>query len=638
MTSPTNVASTKYRPEIDGLRSVSVISVVLFHAGIDFFSGGFVGVDIFFVISGYFITMIIIKDLHDNNFSLLSFYERRTRRILPALFFMATVTVPFAWYLMIPTDFKQFGDSLTAVTIYLSNFLFWREAGYFEQAAEMKPLLHTWSLAVEEQFYVFFPITMLVFYRYIKIKIWLILFLFLLTSLFYSDWASTNRISSNFYLLPSRIWELSSGALCAHIVFNHNKLFLSAFENKYICDFLCTTGFLLVFASIFIITDEIPFPSFYTIPTVAGACLILLFANSNNIIGKVLSHQYLVFIGLISYSTYLWHQPLIALSKHMPNHQESLITTAIIISLSFLLGYLSWRYIERPFRDRSRISRKVFWTCCITATLTIFCFGLFVSVNSGFSSRLSIADSKTLNYLDYNYDDSFRLGTCFLSSKHEESEFSRECSVNNTDYLLWGDSHAAALSSGIRKSLGPISQFTAYNCPPIIGTHFSKNPRCKELNNDILLQVELLKPRTIFLHANWSAYEKQLIIKELELTLDTIGSIDPTIRIVIIGGVPQWSSPLPVVIVRNKMKLEGQARISTPKLDSVKRVDIQVRNIANTKGVQFVSLVDHLCEKPADCIAIVEINNDYVPLHFDYGHLTKAGSEFSAKWLIKEIR
>ena len=208
----------KYRPEIDGLRALAVIPVILFHSGFEIFKGGFVGVDIFFVISGYLITTILIEEIENNRFSIINFYERRARRILPALYFIMLVCIPFAWIWMLPSQIKDFSLSLIAVSFFTSNFLFWRESGYFEALADEKPLLHTWSLAVEEQFYLFFPIFLIVLWRFGKNKVfWIIIFMTFI-SLVLSEWGWRNKPIANFYLPPTRVWELFSGAIIAFII------------------------------------------------------------------------------------------------------------------------------------------------------------------------------------------------------------------------------------------------------------------------------------------------------------------------------------------------------------------------------------------------------------------------------------
>ena len=259
----------KYRAEIDGLRALAVLPVILFHAGFEWFSGGFVGVDVFFVISGYLITTIIISEMAEGKFSIINFYERRARRILPALFFVMAACLPFAWLWLTPSDLKDFGQSLVAVSTFSSNILFWLESGYFASAAEFKPLLHTWSLAVEEQYYILFPIFIMLTWR-LGIK-WLLILLSIIffISLGAAQWGAYNRPSASFYLLPMRGWELLVGVFAAFYL-NYNK----HLESQTLNQILSLIGFGMIAYSIIAFDETTPFPSLYAlIPTIGTSLL-----------------------------------------------------------------------------------------------------------------------------------------------------------------------------------------------------------------------------------------------------------------------------------------------------------------------------------------------------------------------------
>ena len=302
----------EYRREIDGLRALAVLPVILFHAGFQTFSGGFVGVDVFFVISGYLITTVIFAELETGNFSVIKFYERRARRILPALFLMMSVCLPFAWLWLMPHDLKSFSQSLVAVSAFSSNVLFWKTSGYFESAAELKPLLHTWSLAVEEQFYVVFPIFLMLTWRLGKRWILGLLVLVFLVSLQTAQYESITKPSAAFYLLPTRAWELILGAFIALTYSRLSGIGIS----KSFHEGLSITGVLLILYAIFAFDELTPFPSLYTLVPTTGAALIILFANRATTAGRAIGNKVLVAVGLISYSAYLWHQPLFAFAKH----------------------------------------------------------------------------------------------------------------------------------------------------------------------------------------------------------------------------------------------------------------------------------------------------------------------------------
>ena len=282
----------KYRAEIDGLRALAVIPVILFHADFELFSGGFVGVDIFFVISGYLITTILIEDIENKRFSIVNFYERRARRILPALFLVMLACIPFAYFWMLPGQLKDFSQSLVAVSLFGSNILFWRESGYFAAVAEEKPLLHTWSLAVEEQYYVLFPIFLVLAWRFGKNRVFWMIVVIATFSLLLSEWGWRNKPTANFYLAPTRAWELFAGSIAAFIVQK---------QGVHRNDLLSIAGLLAIIFSIFFYDDTTPFPSMYALVPILGVVLLLLYADKDTFAAKLLSTKGIVGIGLISY-------------------------------------------------------------------------------------------------------------------------------------------------------------------------------------------------------------------------------------------------------------------------------------------------------------------------------------------------
>lgn len=335
----------KYRPEIDGLRTVALVPVVLFHAGVSVFSGGFIGVDVFFVISGYLITSILLGDLESGSYSILKFYERRARRILPALMVVILASIPFAWFWMVPTQYKDFSQSLVSIAAFSSNILFFLEEDYFAPAAELKPMLHTWSLAVEEQFYIFFPLLLAALWRLGKARVvWVISVIAFVSFAACVLGASFYRVA-NFYLMPFRAWELLAGAGCA--------FYLSSRPTSPGRSYLGAAGLALILAGAVTFTGQTPFPGLWTLVPVAGACLIVLFGQKDPVIQSILASRPFVFVGLISYSGYLWHQPIFAFARL---HAKQELTQPVMLSLalfSFGLAYLSWRFVEQPFRTKA---------------------------------------------------------------------------------------------------------------------------------------------------------------------------------------------------------------------------------------------------------------------------------------------
>ena len=357
----------RYRAEIDGLRALAVAPVILFHAGFNLFNGGFVGVDIFFVISGYLITTILIEDFENKRFSIVNFYERRARRILPALFFVIFVCIPFAWTWMLPSEFKDFSKSLIAVSVFASNIFFWRDQDYFAGATDETLLLHTWSLAVEEQYYLLFPIFLFLTWRFGKNKVfWAIVFMAVMSFLL-SEWASRVKPMASFYLSPTRAWELFAGSITAFI--GHKR----GVQKSNVFSILGLTAILF---AIFLYDEKTPFPSFYTLIPVFGAVLIVLFGAKETLVGSLLSTKAFVGVGLISYSAYLWHQPLFAFARLKNLSEVSANIFFLLTVLTFVLAYLSWRYVEIPFRDKHGFTRKFIFFSAILLSLAFFSFGL----------------------------------------------------------------------------------------------------------------------------------------------------------------------------------------------------------------------------------------------------------------------
>ncbi|WEZ83167.1 acyltransferase family protein [Rhizobium sp. 32-5/1] len=430
-----------YRREIDGLRALAVVPVILFHAGIDVFSGGFVGVDIFFVISGYLITSIIIGEQEKGRFSILKFYERRARRIMPVLFFVLLCCLPFAWAWMLPMQMKDFGHSIIAVCLFVSNFLFWKETGYFAAAAEEQPLLHTWSLAVEEQYYLVFPLFVMFCWRFGRKTLVAIIAIVAILSLLLADYGSVHFASANFYLPTTRAWELLAGSLTAFILSGRTQK-----PNE----ILSLTGLALILFSIVAYDELTPFPSFYALPPVIGTALIILFAAQGTLVARILSTAPMVGIGLISYSAYLWHQPLFAFARIRSLTEPS---TALFLTLSvtsLVLAYFSWRFVETPFRT-GRITMLSSAPRVLTATA--IGTGLFIAIgfvgsrDNGLQFRLP-QTARTVLAEKANHDPA--MDTCLFDKGESNIEHPvRACLTahsTSSKTILIGDSHAGAIA------------------------------------------------------------------------------------------------------------------------------------------------------------------------------------------------
>lgn len=436
----------KYRSEIDGLRAVAVLPVILFHAGFSVFSGGYVGVDVFFVISGYLITSILIGELEQGKFSILRFYERRARRILPALFTVMLACLPFAYLWMMPTQLKDFAQSIVAVIFFASNILFWREDGYFAAAAELKPLLHTWSLAVEEQYYLLFPLFLLLVWRFGRNRVFWSVVAASVVSLLIAEWGWRNSASANFYLAPPRAWEMLAGSICA---------FLTVGRPSKSSNALSAAGLALIVFSIFYYDSSTPFPSVYALAPVVGTALIILFAARETLVARLLSTAPFVGIGLISYSAYLWHQPLFAFARLRSLTEPSGPLMAALAAMALILAWASWRLVEQPFRKRRNpllATRKGVFMASGVVGAVFATIGFVGHFGEGLEWRFS-EDVMTVVAAKRDRASSACHFDFNRPAKHHPQESCASKNSEKVDVMLIGDSHMGSLSDGIRHSL-----------------------------------------------------------------------------------------------------------------------------------------------------------------------------------------
>lgn len=631
-----------YRKEIDGLRALAVLPVIFFHAGFDLFSGGYVGVDIFFVISGYLITSIILNDLEKKTFSLLNFYQRRVRRILPALFVVSFLCIPFAFLFMLPNQLKDFSQSLVSISIFSSNILFWLKSGYFAPDAEYIPLLHTWSLALEEQFYLLFPIFLIIFWKYAKNKLLFTILFLSLISLAISEWGWRYFPSANFYLLPSRVWELFSGSICALVLskkkINENNLF-SLF------------GFGLILFSIFFFDSNTPFPSLLSLFPVSGTVLLILFVKKDTLIAKLLSNKLLVGLGLISYSVYLFHHPLFAFARLIYPKEQSIILMILLSLLSIIFGAINWRYVEQPFRKQSKISLKLLILILSPAFVFLIFFG-------------------TLGHKYNGYQDYFLSQEHLNLVKSSERSSEKNCQKNvqkciaNSDsntIILLGDSNAYHFSSSLKQmtelyQLNYI-QLTKGGCLPL--SSFSRleqepgfNKSCIKFNSEVIDSIKLNKRKigTVVVSAAWLLYyhgenyykneTTKLSLKPLNdvvISADGINKIDKsdlynsfsnylenlikdleshTQRLIIVG-------PIPPALVNFENKLSFLSPINSSKNlfeKYSKDFDQIIINLKKKYEFDYIDLKDQFCDYDK-CKVVFENNYLYGnPTHLsDYG-------------------
>ena len=368
-----------YRPEIDGLRAISVLAVIFYHADIIilenlFFKGGFIGVDIFFVISGYLITKIILNELNKTGqFSFIDFYKRRAKRILPILLFVMLISFPFVFNYIVPNFFIEYSKSIISSLIFISNLYFWDLGiGYDQlQSLQFQPFLHTWSLSVEEQFYVLFPLSLIVVFKYFKEYLNVVLILFFIISLGLADYMSATHASINFYSLPTRGWELLAGSLLASLELNGKKK-----TNNFLGSIFTIIGLVLIFYSFLFYDDRMLLPSLLSLPAVLGVCLIIWFSYKNCFTTRILSSKLFVGVGLISYSLYVWHYPIFIIFDNVHKIQ--------LIILTFILSILSYFFIEKPFRNKSNHSSIYSINTLIVVSVVLLILNSFTIYNKGF--------------------------------------------------------------------------------------------------------------------------------------------------------------------------------------------------------------------------------------------------------------
>jgi peptidoglycan/LPS O-acetylase OafA/YrhL len=611
----------RYRPEVDGMRAIAVLSVILFHGKIGPVTGGFLGVDVFFVISGFLITSLIVKDLESGTFSFSKFYERRARRILPALLFVLACSFVAAWLLLLPKEFSAFCVSLVSTLLFNSNHYFWYVSGYFDTASEFKPLLHTWSLAVEEQYYILFPPIMLGLWRFGRNRSFAILAVVFFSSLALSEWGWRNYPEANFFFAPTRAWELLAGALCSFMLLKERPLRDGIFA---------ALGLALVITSFFWFDETMATPSLSVLPTVFGSALLLLFAKKSNAIGKILAAPPLVWLGLISFSAYLWHQPLFVFARILYQGEVPFWLMLALVVATFALAFLTWFFVEQPMRGQGFpiFKRNVF----AFSLMAIFGAGLLGLGTVGFAtkglaSRFSDQHLKMISVQDFDHRTFYRSGRCFLTENQSFNDFDMACTkqAGVSPTLIWGDSHAAALAVGLLKNSANVAQFTASGCPPVIGVSFNLRKHCRTFNDFVASQVKDLKPAHIILHARWELYKKDMQLADIENTIQIIHSFSPKTRITIVGGMPLWIPSLPNVAVHSGYDFSDHLALPNFGLDRITFVDEVLQEAAKNKGVEFISLVEALCRNKY-CRVTTSTPDGTQLIAWDEGHLTEHGS------------
>lgn len=664
----------EYRKEIDGLRALAVLPVMLFHAGFEWIRGGYVGVDVFFVISGYLITSIIVSEKNAGRFTLRGFYERRARRILPALFLVTIACIVPAWFWMLSNQLETFAESVLAVALFSSNIFFWGKSDYFAPAVEDMPLLHTWSLAVEEQFYVVFPIFVLLLWR--LGHRWLILSIAAVAvlSLGLAEYTSRTHPSAAFYFSQMRAWELMLGALAAFAWMDKR---LTHLPSDTAAQLLALAGLLLIAVSVFAYGPYTPFPGLYAVAPTVGTVLIVLFATPRTLVGRMLSQPMLVGIGLISYSAYLWHQPLYAFARIRSLNAPGAWIMATLVAAAFVLAYVTWRYVEKPFRNRANLSRLQIFSGAAAAGAAIAAIGMVGIDAKGFENRMPAAALAELDIIDYH--EARIEGACNVASGFRPPE--EACVLGDRTaaprIAIWGDSHAEMQSEALGDALARIGksalQLTADACLPFTGVRtagLSANVDC--IRQTAAVKEFLLARRdigTVVLAPRWTAYLVKQKFDNGEggafddrMYGEPVASFDGDAgrrkgivaainqgvqellnagkRVVLVYPVPEVGWPVPEMAAK-QIFLTGE-----PAADISTDYDVQKKRNAPATAM-LDALGDHpdivrirpdriLCDTFIEGRCAAHLNG--VPLYYDSQHLTNAGAKLIAKEIARQVR
>jgi len=632
----------KYRPDIDGLRAVAVLSVLIFHAGWSKFPGGFIGVDVFFVISGYLISSIIFAEIAASTFSLVGFYERRIRRILPALIAVLAVSALFACHYLLPDELVHFSWSMLAATASVSNFYFWQHSGYFDQPLS-QPLLHTWSLAVEEQFYLSFPLFLLIIRRYFPRRLKLAVVVVFFLSFAASVVMVAKHAQTAFYMPYTRAWELLLGTILSL------KL-LPQLKSLWLRNLASIVGIAMILYADLHYTQDTPFPGAWALPPCLGSALIIWTGEGgSSLVGRALSWRPVVFVGLISYSLYLWHWPIIVLQQMgglvgvgalgpishiglLTSHRFDLFFEFI---LSILIATLSWKFVEQPFRNgKLRMSGRPLFATAGVVALVLMTFSSWTIYAGGFKGRFPARAEQVAAALDSDGEDNFmRTGVCFITTEQNFEMYNpSKCLREESDkpnYLLLGDSHSAMLWSALASSLkgANVMQASVAACEPSL--HPSGLPNCKMMMDYIFHDyLQSHRVQGLLIAGRWE-----------EKDLSALGEVinwakERGLSVTVFGPVAEYDAPLPRLlaysIAWNEPKLPSQHLVA-----SSRTLDAEMQHMAaDDWHVSYVSLYRAICGSEG-CIEYADAGRG-IPLLGDTDHFGRFGASLVVRELVEQ--
>ena len=663
----------KYRPDIDGLRAVAVLAVVAFHAFPNWVRGGFIGVDVFFVISGYLISTIIFENLDKGTFSFAEFYARRIKRIFPALLLVLIACFAFGWFALLADEYKQLGKHIAAGAGFISNFILWNEAGYFDNSSEAKPLLHLWSLGIEEQFYIFWPI--LLWFAWKREFNLLIVTIFITLISFTLNLEGIDQdMVATFYLPQTRFWELLSGSLLAWFTLKKDEIF-EIFKNKFNIlysfivygedqdDEVSTLANVLSFAGLFFllygiwrINKETSFPGKWALVPVLSTLLIITAGSKAWVNRVILSNKISVWFGLISFPLYLWHWPLLSFARLIDSEMPSRNIRVLAVILSIVLAWLTYKLLETPIRLNTLLNKLIIVKSLFISMMIIFCIGYITFAMNGFPQRgINNQELKSNEMLSYIYslrdqDKLYGERSCFKYKESQKVDFfiNNNCldikNIKNPVVFLIGDSHSASLSLGLRPLLENLQvnflQVSTGWCEPT--SNNLQNKVCVDINNKVIDIIKITPIDLLIVDSNWISASKppywlgpddynSFLIEKLNQYL-AFG----VRNILIVGQIPTWDvkDGLPGKISRDFIKKD--APIPERTFDGVSKdsldIDEIMSNLDYPKNVSYVSLKNILCNSEG-CLISVGANIKTDLIVWDYGHLTPSGSKFLSGYL-----
>jgi len=639
----------QHREEIDGLRAFAVLAVVFCHARIPFFAGGYIGVDIFFVISGYLITSIVAASHARGEFSFKSFYMRRVRRILPALYLVMAATIPMAIYLMPDAQLREFGKSLIAVPLFVSNFLFMRDTGYFAQSSELKPLLHTWSLSVEEQYYFVYPWMLLAMLAWGRKMALIALSVLAVVALAFAHWGSFAYPEKNFYFTISRLSPILGG--CVLAIWQRDSGGLPDPRKRWLHETMAWLGVLILFAAVLMFDESTRFPGVASAVPALGTMLVLAGVGHRTVANRLLAWKPLTQIGLASYGAYLWHQPLFSFARIQSMGHAGLEVFVPLTALSVALGWLSWRFFEAPFRSPTRVGARWLGAMLISASLVFIVLGLFMYRGADFPGRPSLPAA-----LIASFERTSRVDECIDLPLGDTKPLTCAIGTERPSFALLGDSHALSMLGAFdewaaRSGVGGV--FAARSgCPPLLGVSLrngASRDDCREFNKQVFEVVKAEKIRDVFWVARWSYYtngdyvgngmsyiglspqspatrevSRQAFDAATQSTVEAYRAAG--IRLHVMGQVP-FQLEDPRAFYFNLYRRSEGGRAQTLEDRSVSRLQHEsLQTFANAAlrrtGVDFLDPADSLCAGPK-CL-MGEVGESY---YFDKDHLSTVGAK-----------